>query len=113
MSRDEVASYSDVYGAIAGIRDFQTQEMLLESNLAYLSADQRLDDRSRNDALGKLGQLDTLNAVNSGLSSMIIEEMNDLHLHVDRADRSAELKRRIGGERHYWGRCVKDVQIRF
>lgn len=113
MSRDEIASFSAVYAEVAGIRDFQGQEFLLESSLAYLSADQRLDDRSRNDALGTLGKLDALNAVNAGLSSLMIEEIEGLHLPVDRAARSAELKQMIGGERRYWGRCVKDVQIQF
>ncbi len=111
MSHDEVASYSDVYGEIAGIRDFQTQELLLESSLSFLSADQRLDDRSRNDAFGKLGQLDALNATNAGLSSLIIEQMKGLHLHVDRARSSEQLRQAIADARKWRGPCVKDVQV--
>jgi hypothetical protein len=111
MSHDDVASYSDVYGEIAGIRDFQAQELLLESSLSFLSANQKLDDRSRNDALGKLGQLDALNATNAGLSSLIIEQMKSLHLHVDRARSSDQLKQTIADARKWRGPCVKDVQI--
>lgn len=111
MSRDEVASYSEVYGEIAGIRDFQNQELLLESNLSFLSADQQLDDRSRIDALGKLGELDTLNATNAGLGSLILEEMKSLHLHVDRAKSAEELKEEITSARKWRGNCVKDVQV--
>jgi hypothetical protein len=113
MSRDEAASYSEVYGEIAGIRDFQNQELLLESSLSFLSADQQLDDRSRNDALGKLGQLDALNATNAGLSGLIVEQMKGLHLHVDRANSADQLNQEISRARKWRGKCVKDVQIQF
>jgi hypothetical protein len=113
MSRDEAASYSAVYGEIAGIRDFQNQELLLESNLSFLSADQRLDDRSRNDALSKLGQLDALNATNAGLGSLIIEQMKGLHLDVDRTTSAEQLKQEIARARGWRGNCVKDVRVQF
>jgi hypothetical protein len=113
LGRDEAASYSQVYGEIAGIRDYQNQELLLESNLSFLSADRQLDDRTRNDALGKLGQLDALNATNSGLSSLIIEQMKSLHLHVDRASSAEQLKQEIASARKWRGNCVKDVQVQF
>ncbi|HEY7005739.1 MAG TPA: hypothetical protein VH392_04575 [Sphingomicrobium sp.] len=113
MSRAEIASYSDVYGEIAGIRGFQAQELLLESELSFLSADQQLDNRSRLDALGKLGQLDSLNSVNSGLSSVIAEQMQGLHLHVDRAAFSKELRAELSDERRYRGACVQDERITF
>jgi hypothetical protein len=113
MSHDEVASYSDIYGEIAGLRDFQNQELMLESNISFLSTDQQLDNRSRLDALGKLGQLDSLNAVNAGLSSLIVDQVQGLHLHVDRARFARDLQATIAGQRQYFGPCVKDVQIRF
>ncbi len=111
MSRDEAASYSAIYGEIAGIRDFQSQELLLESSLSFLSLNQQLDSRSRNDALGKLGQLDALNATNSGLSSLIIEQMKGLHLHVDRTSSAQQLKQEIVDARKWRGNCVKEVQF--
>jgi hypothetical protein len=113
MSHDEVSSYSDVYGEIAGIRDFQNQELLLESSLSFLSSDQQLDDRSRNDALGKLGQLDALNATNAGLSSLIVAQMKSLHLRLDRTSSSERLRQAIADARKYRGGCVKDVQIQY
>jgi len=113
MSHDEVAAYSDVYGEIAGMRDFQNQELMLESNLSFLGSDQQLDNRSRIDALGKLGQLDSLNAVNAGLSSLIVNQVQALHLHVDSVRFTNELKATIAGQRQYFGPCVKDVQVRF
>ena len=113
MSREEAASYSEVYGEIAGIRDFQNQELLLESNLSFLSSDQQLDDRSRNDALGKLGELDALNATNAGLGSFIIDQMKGLHLHVDRASSAERLKQEIASARKWRGNCVKDVEVQF
>jgi hypothetical protein len=113
MRRDEVASYSAIYGEIAAIRDFQNQELLTESSLSYLGADQRLDDRSRNDALGKLGQLDALNATVTGLSSLMIDQLPGMHLHVDRAASAAQLKHLIAAEREYYGACVKDVRVKF
>jgi len=113
MSHEEVAAYSNIYGEIAGIRDFQNQELLLESSLSFLSADQQLDSGARNDALGKLGQLDALNAVNAGLSSLILEQMKTLHLKVDRATASSQLKEMIASARTWRGACVKDVQIQF
>ena len=113
MSRDEAASYSQVYGEIAAIREYQNQELLLESNLSFLSADQRLDDRSRNDALGKLGQLDALNATNAGLSSLIIEQMKSLHLNVDRTTSAEHLEQEIAKARQWRGNCVKNVQVQF
>lgn len=113
MSREEVASYSDVYGEVAGIREFQNQELLLESSLSFLSSDQQLDSGSRNAALAKLGQLDALKATNAGLSSLIIDQMKNLHLHVDRARRSEQLKQMIADERRYRGPCVKDVPVQF
>ena len=113
MSRDEVASYSAVYGEIAGILQFQAQELLLESKLSFLSADQQLDRRTRNDALGTLGQLDALNATIAGLSSLMIEQIKDLHLRVDRAASSEQMKQMIQSERKYRGNCVKDVRVEF
>jgi hypothetical protein len=113
LNRDEATSYSQVYGEIAGIRDYQNEELLLESNLSFLSANQQLDDRSRNEALGKLGQLDALNATNAGLSSLIIEQMKSLHLHIDRTSRAGQLKQEIADARKWRGNCVKDVQIQF
>ncbi len=113
MSHKEAASYSDVYGEIAAIRDLQNQELLLESSLSFLSADQRLDDRSRNDALAKLGQLDALNATNAGLSSLIIEQLKSLHLQVDHAQSAEQLKQLIDYARKWRGACVKDVQVEF
>ena len=113
MGHDEVASYSDVYGEIAAIRDYQNQELLLESSLSFLSADQQLDSGSRNDVLGKLGQLDALNATNAGLSSLILEQIRGLHLHVDRARSLEQLKQMIAAAREYRGTCVKDVQVQY
>jgi hypothetical protein len=113
MNRDELAAYSSVYGELAGIRDFQSQELTLESKLSFLSSDQQLDDRSRVDALSTLGQLDALNATTAGLSSLMIDEIKGLHLHVDQAARSQQLEQDIQGSREYRGACVKDVQIRF
>jgi hypothetical protein len=109
----EIASYSDVYGEIGGLREFQKEELLLESSLAFLSTDQQLDNGSRVDALERLGQLDALNSVNSGLSSLIAEQMKGLHLHVDRVRLSQELKRAMDDERQYRGACVKNVHIQF
>lgn len=111
MSRGELASYSTVYGEIAAIRDLQTQQLLLESKLSYLSSDQQLDNVSRTDALGTLGQLDALNAVTTGLSSLIIDQVKALHLHVDRAASARELRQTIENERQYRGTCVKDVPV--
>jgi hypothetical protein len=113
MSRDEVASYSAVYGEIAAIREFQNEELPLESNLSFLSADQQLDNASRSEALGKLGELDALNSVITGLSNLIIEQMKALHLHLDRVSSSNELRELIVGERQYRGACVKDVKVEF
>jgi hypothetical protein len=113
MSREEAASYSAVYGEIAGIREYQNQELLLESNLSFLSTDQQLDDRSRNDALGKLGQLDALNATNAGLGSLILEQVKTLHLHVDRTSSAEQLKQQIASARRWRGNCVKDVRVQF
>jgi hypothetical protein len=113
MSHKEIASYSDIYGEIAALRDFQNQELLLESSLSFLSADGQLDTRSRDEALSKLGQLDELNAVNAGLSSLILEQMKGLHLDVDRARSSAQLKGMIADARQFRGACVKDVRVEF
>jgi len=113
MSHHEVASYSDVYGEILAIRDFQNQELLLESSLAYLSSDQQLDSASRNDALGKLGQLDALNATNAGLSSLIVAQMKGLHLDVDRVRAREQLRRTLAWTRRWRGNCVKDVEVEF
>ena len=113
MSHADVASYSDVYGEIAGIRDFQNQELLLESSLSFLSTDEQLDLGSRNDALAKLGQLDSLNATNAGLSSLILAQIKDLHLHVDRSQSAQELKQMLADARKFRGACVKDVQVQY
>lgn len=113
ISHDELASYSAVYSeidAIAGLRD---QEILLESKLSFLSADQELDNRSRTDVLGTLGQLDALNATIAGLSSLIIQQVKDLHLSVDRTRAAKDLRQSILSEQLYRGTCVKNVQIQF
>lgn len=113
MPHGEVADYSAIYAEIAAIRDFQAQELPLESKIAYLSADQRLDNGARTEALGTLGQLDALNAVIAGLSSLMVEQVKDLHLRVDRVARFADMKQKIESERQYRGACVKDVRIQF
>jgi len=113
MRHNEVADYSAIYAEIAGIRDFQAQELPLESKLAFLSVEQQLDNGARADALATLGQLDALNAVIAGLSSLVTEQVKSLHLHVDRAARSEEMKRNIESERQYRGACVKDLSIDF
>lgn len=111
MDQGEVAYYSSVYAEITAIGNFQNQEFLLESSLSFLSDDQRLDDRSRNDALGKLGQLDALNAAITGLSSLIIEQMKGLHLKLNRANNAQQLNQMIDAERKFRGPCVKDVEV--
>lgn len=113
MSRDEVAAYSAVYGEIAGIRDFQNEELPLESNLAFLSTDQQLDAGARSEALGRLGQLDALNATISGLSSLILDQIKGLHLRVDTTRSSKELAQMMRDERKYRGVCVKEVQVQY
>ena len=113
MSHDEVASYSDIYGAIAAIRQYQDDELKAEASLSYLSTDQQIDNGSKIEALGKLGQLDALNSVNAGLSSLIMDEVGALHLDVDRSRFDKELQETLAGERRYYGACVKDVQLKF
>jgi hypothetical protein len=113
MKRDEVAAYSSVYVEVGAIRDFQNDELLLGSKLSFLSADQRLDDRSRNDALSTLGQLDALNSTIAGISSLMIDEVKNLHLHVDRAAQSKELAQDIRASREFRGACVKDTRVDF
>jgi hypothetical protein len=113
MRHDEVASYSAIYAEIDKVRDLQAQELPLESKVSFLSVDQRLGDSARTDALATLGQLDALNAVIAGLSSLMIDQIKGLHLHVDRARRSEALKRSIDTERQFRGGCVKDVEIQY
>jgi hypothetical protein len=113
MSHAEVASYSDVYGEVTAIRDFQGEELMLESNLSFLSTDQQLDNRSRIEALGKLGQLDALNGVLTGLSSLLLEGIKMLHLHVDKTASSEPLDQMLAVQRQYRGACVKDVEIQY
>lgn len=113
MSHEEVSSDSDIYGEIAGIRDYQNQELMIESSLSFLAADGQLDISSRNDALSKLGQLDALNTTNAGLSSLILYQLRDLHLPVDRARASAEWKGMIAAARQWRGTCVKDVEVEY
>jgi hypothetical protein len=113
MSHDELASYSAIYVEIAGIRDFQRQELALESDVSFLSSDQQLDNASRIDALRRLGQLDALNAVIAGLSSLMIEEIKDLHLHIDHAAAAEGIKALVQAERQSRGPCVKDVRVEF
>ena len=113
MGHDEVASYSAVYGEIAAIRGFQDQELQLESNLSFLSADQQLDIQSRINALGRLGQLDALNSVNAGLSELMTKQIKGLHMRVDRTASSEEVKQMIKNQRQIHGACVKDVRLEF
>ena len=113
MSREEVAAYSAVYAEIEAIHDFQGQELLLESKLSFLSGDQQLDNGARTDSLATLGQLDALNSTIAGLSSLILAQVKDLHLHVDRARFSKDLRQSIETERQFRGACVKDVSVQF
>ena len=113
MTHEEVASYSAVYAEIAAIRDLQAQELPLSSRLAFLSVDQRLDNSTRADTLGTIGQLDELNAVIAGLSSLIMDQVKGLHLTVDQAAASREMEELVRSERRDRGACVKDVRIQF
>jgi len=49
----------------------------------------------------------------AGLSSLLIQKIKALHIQVDRAAASRELKEMIDGQRQYRGRCVKDVSVQF
>lgn len=111
MSHEEAAVLSEIYGAIAGIRDFQNQELSIESSLAFLSTDEQLDSGARNEALAKLGQLDALNTTNAGLSDLILQQMKGLHLRIDGARISADLKEEIAAARASRGECVVDVRV--
>lgn len=111
MSREEVATYSAVYGEVGAIRLFQDQEIPIQSKLSFLSVDQQLDNRSRIDALQTLGQLDELNTTITGLSSLLVEQIKRLNLHVDRRAFSHDLKETINRQRQYRGACVKDIRI--
>lgn len=113
MPRAEAAAYSAIYAEIEKIRDLQGQELPLESRLAFLSVDQRLDNSARTDALSTLGEIDALNSVIAGLSSLIIDQIKGLHLPVDRAARFKDSKEKVESERQYRGPCVKDVQVQF
>jgi hypothetical protein len=113
MSHEEIANYSAIYGEVAAIRDLQNEELPLETKIAFLSVDQRLDNSTRADTLGSIGQLDALNAVITGLSSLIIDQMKGLNLSVDRAATSKELRRIVKSERQERGTCVKDVNVQF
>ena len=99
MGRREVDDYGGLYTDIAAIRDFQAQELQLESQLAFLSVDQRLDNSARTDALRALGQLDALNTTIAGLSSLIIDQIQELHLQGDRAAWVEGIKKMIQNER--------------
>ena len=111
MSREDVATYSAVYGEVGAIRLFQDQEIPLQSKLSFLSVDQQLDNRSRIEALQTLGQLDELNTTITGLSSLLLEQIKRLNLHVDRSALSHDLNETIDRQRQYRGTCVKDVTI--
>lgn len=111
MSREEVATYSAVYGEVGAIRLFQDEEIPLQSKLSFLSVDQQLDNSSRVNALQTLGQLDDLNTTITGLGSLLIEQIKGLHLRVDRSAFAHQLKETIANQRRYRGICVTDVTI--
>ena len=113
MGHQEIANYSAVYAEVAAIRNLQNEELPLEFKIAFLSRDQRLDNATRADALGTIGQLDALNAVITGLSSLMLDQVKGLHLSVDRAAASHEMNQIIKSERQYRGACVKDVRVKF
>jgi hypothetical protein len=113
MRREEIIGYGAFYAEVAAMREWQTQELPLESKLAFLSVDQRLDNNSRTEALATLGQLDALNAVVAGLSSLMLNQIKGLHLQVDRASVSKQLDESVRTEREDRGACVKNMQIQF
>ncbi|HEX3423489.1 MAG TPA: hypothetical protein VHS33_08840 [Sphingomicrobium sp.] len=113
MHHEEVASYSAAFGEIAAIRDFQNEELPLESKLSFLGNDQQFDNISRVGALETLGQLDTLNAAISGLSDLLINQVENLHLQVDHSASAKVLQTMLAQQRKFRGRCVKTVQIQF
>jgi len=113
MGREEISAYGAFYAEVTAMRDWQTQELPLESKLAFLSVDQRLDNNSRAEALSTLGQLDALNAVVAGLSSLMLDQIKGFHLHVDRAARLDEIRHSIDAERRDRGACVKNVHVEF
>jgi hypothetical protein len=113
MRRDEVTAYSNIYGEIAAIRDFQAQEFTLESSLSFLSTDQQLDNQSRIEALGKLGQLRALNGLISVLGGLMLDQTKALHLRAETPGIAKQAGQMIAAQRRLRGACVKGVQIPF
>jgi hypothetical protein len=111
MSHDEVTAYSNVYGEIAAIRDFQNQEFTLESSLSFLSTDQQIDNQSRVETLGKLGQLHALNGLIAGLGSLMLDQIKALHLRAETPGSDKQAEQMIAVQRQARGACVKDVHI--
>jgi len=111
MSHDEVTAYSNVYGELAAIRDFQNQEFTLESSLSFLSADQQLDNQSRVEALGKLGQLQALNGLIAALGGLMLDQIKALHLRPDTSAGNKQAEQIIAVQRQERGTCVKDVRV--
>jgi hypothetical protein len=54
-----------------------------------------------------------LNATNAGLSSLIVDQMKELDLPVDRGRAAAQLKDMIADARQWRGSCVKDVKVQY
>jgi hypothetical protein len=113
MSHDELTAYSNIYGEIAGVREFQSQEFTLESSLSFLSHDQQLDNPSRLQALGKLGQLQALNGVISVLAGLMLDQVKALHLRAETPGGARQAEQMIAMQRRLRGACVTDVRVRF
>lgn len=109
MNPKEVGSYSAAYALIEAIRRMQEQEASLQSKLSFLSLDQDLDDRSRNDALATLSQLDWLNGGVVIFGRNLIDTAKPLDLPLNWAAIQDRVNSLIDEQRKLRGPCVKDV----
>ena len=111
LNRDEVTSYGEIYSIIAGIRGLQQQEVGMAARLSFLSFDQRLDNRSRIEALATLGELDRINAGMASLGAQLVDDIRQMHLPLDHRRIAKDLHDVLLAQRRFRGACVKDVNV--
>lgn len=113
MSNEELTSYESVYASIAGLRMLQEQEVEISPKLSILSFDQRLDNRSRLEALSTLAQLDQINARMSRWSSQLLARIAPLQLRFDRTALAKTMRDTFVAQRRLRGPCVKEMHLSF
>ena len=112
MPRKRVSKYAAVYAQISDLRQLETREDEVTSNLAFLAQDQILESHTRSETVSDLAELDRINNTMVLIAGQVETSARDLGVRLDTAQAQADFRQIIKSQRSLRGRCVQDPLAR-